>query len=315
MLTNASKDEAVRKTLLESLPVSLPPEAETWALLYDESEEGLAQRALAFYPHKIRNGRWWRYQNGIYKEVKDQAMLPDALQIIRIAAALQPDSTAIQEMIGKVNTARNILKAWQGLASQQEDEEEWDKNLWYLNFTDCTIDLEAYCKGTPYILEHSPEYRITESTGYSWKEVENYDPKALDEVVKNIEIYLPNKDIRKYFQRAVGRSLTAAAAAEDKCIWMLGPDGGNGKSTLLNAIKGALGSYFYEMQGKYLYYSNRDRDAEAPSPELSGMKNKRIVNFCEYNGIRTLDSEKYKNYNEEEEEKKPIAEQGGLGLE
>lgn len=297
MQNEAMNDEAVRQTLRQALPVQLPPEAETWATIYDSTEEGIGKRCMAYYPHRIRNGKWWRYQNGIYKEVKDVAMLPDALQMIRIASALQPEDQGIQAMVGKVNSGRNVLKAWAGLATQTDgNEDEWEDQPWLLHFTDCVIDLKAWCKGEPYAREHSPELLLTNSTGHAWAEVEHVDQKALDEVIRNMEKYLPDKEIRDYFQKAMGRCLTSTAAAEDKCIWMMGPDGGNGKSTILNAVKGALGTYYYEMQGKYLYYNSKDRDAEAPSPELAGMRDKRFVNFCEYNGIRTLDPEKYKNY-------------------
>ena len=198
-------------------------------------------------------------------------------------------------MVGKANTARNILKIWAGIAPTVESE-EWENKPWLLHFNDCVVDLMAFCDGKPCELPHDPNMLLMESTGHNWEDIKNVDPKALNEVIKNMELYLPNEELRNYFQRAMGRCLTTDAAAEDKCMWLMGPEGGNGKSTILGAVKNALGSYYYDMQGKYLYYSSRDRDAEAPSPELAGMRNKRFVNFCEYNSIRTLDPEKYKNY-------------------
>lgn len=306
MLVEASNDNNVRKTMVNSVVNELPPDAETWQVLYDSTEEGIAKRCLAYFPHKVRNGKWWRYSNGIYTQVSDAAMLPDVLQMLRIASALQPDDENINYMVGRKTSAHNILNLWFGYASQQEVHSElWENHAWYLHFTDCVVDLEAWCKGENYKLKHSPDMLLTQSVGYAWQDVENVDSKAMNEVITNLETYLPDEQLRDYFQRAVGRALTATACTEDKCIWMLsakfGVDGGNGKSTILAAIQGALGgedntSYYYNMKGKYLYYSSKDRDAESPSPELSSMRDRRFVNFTEYNGIRTLDSEKYKNY-------------------
>ena len=298
MTAEASKDENVRNALTNDY--ELPADAQSWALLYDDTEEGLAQRCVAYFPHVVRNGDWYRYNNelGIYQQVKDKALINDALLMIRIAAALQPDKTTLQEMVGRVNVAKNIVTAWYALLLEKPAP-EFETNNWLLNFNDVTIDLKKYCDGEEdFVLDHSPEFMLTESTGYNWTDVANVDETALDEVIKNMEIYLPDQDVRDYFQMSVGRCLAGSAAAtEDKCVFMMGPEAGNGKSTTLNAIRGALGSYYYDMKGKYLYYSSRDSEtAEAPSPALAGMENKRLVNFTEYDGVRTLDGEKYKTY-------------------
>jgi len=300
MIAESAKDDRVKAELLAELPFQPPADAASWALLYDTTEEGIAQRCAAYFPHKVVNGQWWRYQGGIYRPVKEQAMLTDALAMIRVAAALQPDREELADMIGKVNTGRNIVKAWYSLALEAtKPDMEWEPNQWLIHFTDCVIDLKAWCEGrvNEYRLEHSPEYLMTESTGYAFHDVENVDPKAMDEIMQNMVTYLPDEKVRDYFQMSMGRALVGGiAATEDKCLWLMGPDGGNGKSTVLDAIKGAMGTYYYDMKGSYLYYSSKQENSEAPTPELAGMMGKRFVNFCEYNGIRTLDGEKYKNY-------------------
>lgn len=302
MIAEVSKDEKVKKSLLSDISVSLPDDAESWAVLYDSSEEGLAQRCVAMYPHKIRDGKWWRYDNGIYHKVKDEAMIGDALQMIRIASALQPDDETLRDMVGRVSVAKNICTAWKGLASVQEiPDEQWESKLWYMHFTDCVIDLEALCKGGEYRLQHSPDYLMTESTGYAWDDVMNVKANVLDEVIKNLELYLPDAGVRNYCQMALGRALTGISCNEDKCVWLLsnrsGKDGGNGKSTMLYAVRGAMGSYYYTMESDVLYYSARDtKSGEGPSPAKNGMRNKRFVQFSEYDAVRSLDENKYKNF-------------------
>ena len=295
---DAGRDEKVKQTMLGAFDVVLPPEAESWSVMYDNTEEGIAQRCASFYPHKIRDGKWYTYKNGIYTRSKTSALITDALQMVRIASALSPEDETLRDMIGKRTVGANIVQIWESIAMQNIiPDDEWENKPWYLNFTDCTIDLKAWCEGKPFIREHNPDDLLTESTGYSWKEVENLNPEAMDEVIRGLETYIPDPDLRAYMQRALGRALTATAATEDRCFWLMGPDGGNGKTTMLYAIRGALGSYYYNIDGKYLYYSANDTsDPEGPSPKKAGMRDKRFVNFSEYNEVRTLDPEKYKSF-------------------
>lgn len=307
MYADAMADEAVKKTLLAEVAPDLPEDAETWSQLYDSTEEGIAQRCVSMFPHKTRHGKWMKYTNGIYKEVKPEAILPDVLRVVRIASALQPEDAEISAMLGKKNSAQNIMTIWHGMLAENElPEEAWENKPWLMHFTDFTINLKAYCEGQDFKLEHSPENMLTQTTSYPWSDVENIDPNNFAYVLESIKTYLPEDDLREYFQRSMGRALVGGiACAEDKCVWMLsasaGRDGGNGKSTLLYGVRGAMGgvgdtSYFYKIPGRYLYYSSNDRDAEAPTSVLAGMRDKRFVQFDEYDGIRTLDTEKYKTF-------------------
>jgi len=310
MMNDVMRDEKVKKTLVESLGIEVPEDAESWNMLYDLStEEGIAQVCCNhLFPHKIRNGKWLRYCNGIYKEAKDVSILQDALQAIRLCSSLNPDNESLASMVGKANTAKNVLQIWKSLATNNAvSNEAWENHPNWLVFSDTIIDLEKWAStGKDYKIPFSPDYLLTQSCGYPFADVENVNPKALEKFLKAVETYLPDEDVRNYFQMAVGRSLSASAASEDKCIWMLSAatnkDGGNGKSTLLGIIKNALGgeadsSYYYEISGKYLYYNMHESgSAEAPSPILCGCKDRRFVNFYEFSKDKMLDGEKYKNY-------------------
>lgn len=305
MYREAVADDNVRKTMIASVAgEDLPAEAETWAEMYDSTEEGIAQRCMSLFPHKMRNNKWMKYTNGIYKEVKPEAIIPDVLRTIRVAAALQPDDEAIQAMVGKNSSARNIREIWGGiLAEQQPKEEQWENQPWLMHFSDYTIDLKAYCEGRDYKLEHNPDYMLTQTTGYPFSDIENVDSDVFSDVLESIEVYIPDEELRNYLNMAIGRALCGVACTEDKCLWMLsassGRDGGNGKSTLLDAIKGALGgvnptSYYTEIPGSYLYYSMVERNPEGPTSMLMTMRNKRFVQFTEIEGKRTLDTGKFK---------------------
>lgn len=310
MLAEVARDEKVRETLRSDSEIEIPEEAQSWAAMYDIStEEGISRLCADYYPHKIRGGVWWRYDNGIYRKSKDEAMVQDALKMVRTCSLLEPDNESLRAMVGKTNVGRNIAFLWKGIKEVQEiPDEEWENKPNLMHFTDYTIDMIAMVKGQPFKLQHSPDNLLTQTTGYAWEEVENVDPKALDEVITNIEIYLPDEAVRNYTQMALGRALVGGLACnEDKAIWLLSAgtgkkSGANGKSTMLRAIAQALGgsirneSYFLSLESKCLYYSKREESSEGPSPNRNKMRNKRFVNFREFDYRATLDDSKYKNY-------------------
>ena len=292
-----ANDERVTDTLRHELPVDLPDDADTWATIYDATEEGVAKRCMAFYPHRICNGAWMRYDNGIYTETKKEFMLPYAMDMVRIAAALQPDSDFFTKIIGQNTAGKNILSQWTGLAGcRQVSNADFETRPNLLHFTDGVLDLDAWVEGKKdFLLEHSPDYMMTQSTGYAWNDVEHCDSAVLQEITETLNFFLPDPDTRLYFLMAVGRALTTRAASEDICVWLLG-EGGNGKSTILDCIKNAFGSYYYNLTAQVLYKNKNDNNGESPSPLLAGAENRRVVAFEEFSRSRTLNAEKYKNY-------------------
>ena len=309
MLAEVSKDEAVKKTMLSESEIPIPDDAETWAVMYDLStEEGIAKLCSDYYPHQMRGGAWWRYEGGIYSKVKDEPMVQDALAMIRACSYLFPDNEDLQNMVGRVNTGRNIVYLWKGIKSTQEiPDEQWENQPNLMHFSDTCIDMVKLVTGDEYKVPHNPDFLMTQTTGYPWSDVENIDVKALDEVITNMELYLPDEKVRNYTQMALGRALIGTSCNEDKCVWLLSAgtgkkSGGNGKSTVLCAIGQALGgalspkSYYYSLESDVLYYNKREKGSEGPTPKKNGMRNRRFVSFTEFDWRATLDDAKYKNY-------------------
>lgn len=293
----ASNNLQVRQTLKDDVGVTIPSDAESWSAMYDITHEGIAQRCMLYYPHVRCNGRWWRYQDGIYQEVNDPAMLPDCMTMIRICRALDPGNEDIINMLGNNSSARHIMEQWKGLAEVRGTKFDiFERQPDFIHFTDGVLDLKKWLNGdTDCLLPHSPKYLLTESTGYPYADVVNVPQWAKDEFEKNLSTYLPDEDVRIYIQKALGRCLSTQAVTEDKCCWLVGR-GGDGKSTLMSAVAGALGSYYYDMKAQLLYKHRNDNNGEGPAPELAGAANKRLVQFTEFDPSRTLNSEKYKNY-------------------
>ena len=296
LLQILKKDQRVLEALRGD--VEVPPEAEIWKKKYDDSEEGVAQRCMEYYPHVRCNDRWWRYDNGIYHEVKDAALKPDVLRMIRICCAASPDNEKFASYRGVNKYAVAILQIWTGLAEEKAvtiDDFETFPN--YVHFSDGVLDLERFAKGDKdCLIPHSPEYMMTETTGYAWADVITAPQWAVDEIDHGMQMYQPDAEMRKYIWMALGRALSMDAVEEDLCPWLMGPEGGNGKSTLMYAIKGALGSYFYSLKASVLYKHRNDDNGEGPQPAVAMMVNKRFVEFEEFDYLRSLNTQKYKQY-------------------
>ena len=69
--------------------------------------------------------------------------------------------------------------------------------------------------------------------------------------------------------------------------------GNNGKSTLINAIQKVFGNFFYSCKSALLTEQKND-NAEAASPFLSGMKHKRFISFQEIKSTSVLESNQVK---------------------
>lgn len=75
----------------------------------------------------------------------------------------------------------------------------------------------------------------------------------------------------------------------------------NGKSTLLNTIETMLGDYAKVAPVGMICRGDRQKDAEAASPTLAGLKGKRFVTMSESNEYGKLDEEKIKQFTGGEE--------------
>lgn len=83
--------------------------------------------------------------------------------------------------------------------------------------------------------------------------------------------------------------------SNEECMFILhGKTTRNGKSTLLNTIETMLGDYAKVAPVGMICRGDRQKDAEAASPTLAGLKGKRFVTMSESNEYGKLDEEKIK---------------------
>ena len=96
-----------------------------------------------------------------------------------------------------------------------------------------------------------------------------------------------------FLQRALGYSMLGMS--NEECMFILhGKTTRNGKSTLLNTIETMLGGYASVAPVGMICRGDRQKDAEAASPTLAGLKGRRFVTMAESNEYGKLDEEKIK---------------------
>lgn len=107
------------------------------------------------------------------------------------------------------------------------------------------------------------------------------------------EVTQNDADKADFLQRALGYSLLGIS--NEECMFILhGKTTRNGKSTLLNTIETMLGDYAKVAPVGMICRGDRNKDAEAASPTLVGLKGKRFVTLSESNEYGKLDEEKIK---------------------
>lgn len=132
----------------------------------------------------------------------------------------------------------------------------------YLNCQNGVLDLTTF-KLEP----HDPSLNLTMIT-----EAEYHDD--IDPLWSwFIEDILPDQEVREYLQRLVGHSLLGAI--EEHVLPILQGSGSNGKSTFMDAVEHAMGSYAHVAESTLLM--SGAGDAQNASPATIMLRGKRIV--------------------------------------
>ncbi|MEM1132751.1 MAG: phage/plasmid primase, P4 family [Pseudomonadota bacterium] len=110
-----------------------------------------------------------------------------------------------------------------------------------------------------------------------------YDPEAacptFDRFVDDILVH--DKELNEYVQQAAGYSATGET--REQCLFFLIGEGANGKSTLLNTLRGVLGPY-----GKHTPTETLIAKTSAASNDLARLAGSRLVTGSEANADQRL---------------------------
>ena len=136
------------------------------------------------------------------------------------------------EAKGRLDALLSLARMERPLA---ESGRGFDEDPWLLGVPNGVLDLET---GT--LRPGERDDRITMSCAVP------YDADAVcprwEQVIADI---FPTDELRRYFHKSVGYSLTGFTS--EQCLWILHGTGGNGKSLVMNTIRETLGDYGYVM--------------------------------------------------------------------
>ena len=143
--------------------------------------------------------------------------------------------------------------------------ETFDKDPRYFNVMNGTLDLE-----TGSLLPHDPKHYISQLSPVV------YDPDADCPVYDRaiLEIFAGDKDTKRFFEEAVGATLSGRATKN--MVFMHGESGDNGKSTISNLLLEMFGDYGAKGDSSLLVRGDR-YDPSRAQPTVVALKGKR---FC-----------------------------------
>ena len=272
---------------------------------YSWNESGMAQLFAECYNANTRYcpeaKSWYTYDNGAWR--KDigahlvSSKITEFYQImILYCSELDEDSrNEYLKFLTKVGTRRfreNILKEAADNELLRIYGKQFDSNPFLINCLNGTFDLIRR-------EFREPDWRdfLTMQTNFEYTLESAICPrwiKFINEVTEG------NKEKAKYLQKALGYSILGMA--NEECMFILhGKTTRNGKSTLLSAIHHLLGDYAAVAPVSIICKTDRQRDGEAPSPVLAGLKGRRFVSMSESNQNGRLDEEIIKQFTGGEE--------------
>ena len=140
--------------------------------------------------------------------------------------------------------------------------ETFDSNPYLLNVLNGTVDIR-----TGELSNHDRADLITKlaPVSYDW----DASASRWDAFVRRV---LPNKDIRRYVQKATGQALTGKV--EQQAFYVNHGFGENGKSTFFDTIISMMGEYAGTIDIDVLMARKQNGNA---SPELAALKGKRLI--------------------------------------
>lgn len=265
---------------------------------YEWSEMGMANLFGMLYAKEARycpeHKSWYTYHEGAWRKDEGAILISEKLKdfvrlmIIYCGEIVDYDMRkAYSSFINKLGDRRmrdRVLKDATG--ELHISAAEFDSNPYLINCLNGTYDLSD-CT----FREHRWEDYITMQT--SFKHTMSKDVKCerwekfIDEVTEG------NKDKADFLQRALGYSMLGMS--NEECMFILhGKTTRNGKSTMLNTIETLLGDYAKVAPVGMICRGDRQKDVEAASPTLAGLKGKRFVTMAESNEYGKLDEEKIK---------------------
>ncbi len=299
----SKKDKKLIKAMNELTESSIPaPSQEALKRLRDApfSDAGNAERFLAVFPNSYfyAEGKWYCWKEYYWKTIKGIELYSPLIETVRYSRFLfeiQTSSYAtkeVQSAINKLICAENQPRLAATIkiisAKVYKDIKSLDANPWLLATPSNTVDLQQGIAHPPAKADF-----ITCITNA------RYNPDADSHDWDNFvtEVF-PDKKVRQWVQKFCGYAATGLAS-EHKFLILLG-EGRNGKSTFVNAISEALGTYSCTIDPAVLLDSRADADGSKPTPYLAKLRGVHLVVASETKKGRTFNDALIKNITSED---------------
>ena len=275
-----------------------PERADETSSGFEWSEMGMANLFGVLYNKEARycaeHKSWFTYHEGAWRKDEGAILVSEKIKdfvrlMILYCGEITDDDTrkAYTKFVNSMGDRRmrdRILKDATGelrIAAAQ-----FDANPYLINCLNGTYDLSDFTFREPRwddYLTMQTNFRHTVSRDIRCERWE----KFIAEVTEN------NHDKADFLQRALGYSMLGMS--NEECMFILhGKTTRNGKSTLLNTIEYMLGDYSKVVPVGMICKGDRQKDAEAASPTMAGLKGKRFVTMSESNEYGKMDEEKIK---------------------
>ncbi len=178
----------------------------------------------------------------------------------------------------RLSSMVELSKSYPAILKQAEDLDS-PETAFLLNMNNGTLDLK-----TGSLSPHNKDQFITRLCPF------DYNPAAKCPTwLKTLDLaFNGDKELIAYFRRAVGYSLSGDIS--EQCFFICwGPEGANGKSTMLEAIQRILGSdYAIMSDARVISSKEKDNHVLASLAQLNGV---RIVSVNEFGENAVLDEE------------------------
>ena len=275
-----------------------PEKADAASSGFEWSEMGMANLFGMLYSHEARycpeHKSWYTYHEGAWRQDEGAILVSEKIRdfvrlMILYCGEIEDDDTreSYMKFVNKMGDRRmrdRILKDATG--ELRISAVQFDADPYLINCLNGTYDLRDYS-----FREHSWEDFLTMQTAFNHTVSRDVKCPRWEKFIK--EVTQGDKDKADFLQRALGYSMLGMS--NEECMFILhGKTTRNGKSTLLNTIETMLGDYAKVAPVGMICRGDRQKDAEAASPTLAGLKGKRFVTMSESNEYGKLDEEKIK---------------------
>lgn len=253
------------------------------------TDKGMAERMMHLFGHVLRYcveaRRWYRYNGTLWEAIADfnvdrnvyqtlaetkKAVTEDWYRRDLVEMPTDEEVKRRKKVRGYLLTRENnaqttaIIRAARDMAAIHAG--AFDLDPWLLNCPNGIVNLKTF-----QLMPHDPRYLITKCTGAA-----PVPGKRSDLWEKTVADILPDADTRAWMQKFMGYCLTGSTR-EEKFLFLFG-QGGSGKSTFLNAIARALGSYADTFPVEMLLTRRNDAGSGNEStPQLAKLRGVRLA--------------------------------------